>query len=74
MQRTLDELDDDDSDSGETTGVELRVKRTIGGVSDNQNGFNNTTVGLQEVLAVESLPSAKRVKRSTLAAGITKVE
>jgi hypothetical protein len=62
LQRTLDELDDDDSDSDDTIELQCGVKRRIEDVWEKKYDSGGTEVGTQEVMAVKELPSAKRVK------------
>jgi hypothetical protein len=62
LQRTLDELEEDDSDSDDTIEVQCGVKRRIEDVSDKEDDSDGTAVGTQEVMAVKELPRAKRVK------------
>jgi hypothetical protein len=62
LQRTLDELEDDDSDSDDTIELQCGVKRRIEDVSEKEDDSDGTEVGTQEVMAVKELPSAKRVK------------
>jgi aminopeptidase-like protein len=62
LQRTLDELEDDDSDSDETVKIQCGVKRRIEDISDQEDDSDGTAVGTQEVMAVKQLPRAKRVK------------
>jgi len=62
LQRTLDELGEDDSDSDDTVEIQFGVKRRIEDVSDKEDESDGTAVGSQEVMAVKELPRAKRVK------------
>jgi hypothetical protein len=62
LQHTLDELEEDDSDSDDMVLVQCGVKRRIEDVSDQEDDSDGTAVGTQEVVAVKELPRAKRVK------------
>jgi hypothetical protein len=62
LQRTLDELGDDDSDSDDTVEIQCGVKRRIEDVSDKEDDSDGTAVGTHDITAVKQLPSAKRVK------------
>jgi hypothetical protein len=64
LQRTLDELEEDDSDSDSDDTVEIKcgVKRRIEDVSDKEDDSDGTAVGTHDITAVKELPSVKRVK------------
>ena len=62
LQRTLDELEEDESDSDDTVEIQCGVKRRIEDVSDKEDDSDGTAVGTHDIMVVKELPSAKRVK------------
>ena len=61
LQRTLDELEEDDSDSDDMVEIQCGVKRRIEDVSEKEDASGGTEVGSREPMAVKELPRAKRV-------------